>query len=243
MMVTITDDRTLRDDEPAEDGTDRPDLAVVADPVGGKGTGESADAGGTKARPASPPRTGRHRRWPMVLCIVLAALGFAGTGYFGRAWLQQRSNADQQSQVRATATGFVQALTNFDPGTVDADFARIQSYATGQFATQARQFFGSSIRQQLQTAGAASRGQVRDLFVESLSGNDATVFAVVDQTYLNDKVKSAQADTLRLELDMTDLPGGWRISAVTVLQSPAGFPGSSGSPSGSGSVTGSGGTP
>ena len=218
--MTITDDRL---EEQATAGTGGEPEAVEASP------GDSTDPA-APAAPGATARAERRRRWPLVVCVVLAALGFAGTGYFGRAWLQQRSDNARLSQVRSTATGFVQSLTNFDPGTVDSDFARIQSYATGSFATQAKQFFGSAIRQQLQTAGAASRGQVRDLFVESLTGNDATVFAVVDQTYLNDKLKSAAADTLRLELDMTDGTAGWRIAAVTVLQSPAGFPGSSSGP-------------
>jgi hypothetical protein len=180
----------------------------------------------------SPPaRRGARmpRAWLTILCAALAVAGFAGTGYFGKAWLAQRSSNAELAQVRSTAAGFVTALTNFDPGTVDADFGRIQSYATGSFATQARQFFGSSIRQQLETAGAASRGQVEDLFSESMSGSAATVFAVVDQTYLNDKLTSAAADTLRLELSMTDGASGWKISAVTVVQSPAGFPSTSGS--------------
>ena len=188
----------------------------------------SDHAGEQSKRPPGAPRnrTGR-RRWPLIALAVLAALGSAGTAFFGRAWLAQRDSTTQTAQVRATATAFVEALTNFDPGTVDADFSRIQSFATGQFAGQARQFFGSSIRQQLQAAAAASRGQVRDLFVESLSGGGATVFAVVDQTYLNDKLKSPMADTLRLELDMSDGSSGWRVAAVTVLQSPGGFPASS----------------
>jgi len=221
MTVTITEERLEHDDGLAPDDPDG--AAGAATTSASDGQGEGAPA------PRSPRPAERRRRWPLVLCVLLAVLGFGGSGYFGRAWLQQRADDNQVTQVRATATGFVQALTNFDPGTVDADFARIQAYATGSFATQAKQFFGSSIRQQLQTAGAASRGQVRDLFVESLSGGDATIFAVADQTYLNDKLTSAQADTLRLELDMTDGAGGWRVAAVTVLQSPAGFPTASGS--------------
>lgn len=186
---------------------------------------DAAPAGAAvpEAPPASAP-TRRPRRWPTVLLAGLAVAGFAGTGYFGRAWLAQRASGSQEAQVRSTATGFVTALTNFDPGTVVGDFSRIQSYATGSFATQARQFFGSTIGQQLQAAGAASRGQVADLFVESLSASQATVFAVVDQTYLNDKMSSAAADTLRLELVLSEQGSAWKVSTVTVLQSPAGFP-------------------
>jgi hypothetical protein len=170
--------------------------------------------------------TRRPSRWPTAFLAVVAVLGLAGTGFFARAWADQRSSASSSptTAVRAAADGFVTALTNFDPGNVATDFGKIQDYATGSFATQAKQFFSTSIRSQLEAAGATSRGQVQDLFIESLSGGQATVFAVVDQTYANDKMSSPASDTLRLELGMTQLASGWKVAAVTVVQSPAGFP-------------------
>jgi hypothetical protein len=204
--------------------------AGAAVEVPGEAEAGARDAASVATGPATPVPVvvSRRARWLSVLLAVLAVLGLAGTAFFARAWWGQRSSqsqtASQTTQVRTAADGFVTALTNFDPGTVDADFGRIQGYATASFATQAKQFFSSSIRSELQTAGAASRGQVQDLFIESLSGNQATVFAVVDQTYVNDKMTTPSADTLRLELGMTQLKSGWKISTVTVVQSPAGFP-------------------
>lgn len=205
---------------------------AAVEPAAEAGTEPVEPAAETAAETAEPvgpradhPRTVAGKRWPLVVLAVLAALGAAGTGYFFRYWLNDRSTSSQTNEVRATTTNFVTALTKFDPGTIDSDFAKIQSLATGTFANQARQYFGSSIRNQLIAAGSASRGQIRDLFVESLGGGQATVFVVVDQDYVNNSMKSTVSDTLRLELGLTDTSSGWLVSSVNVLQSPTGFTG------------------
>lgn len=219
---------TTETPEMVEPETVEPATAGAGEPAAGPEPEVATPPAAAKAPAAAPAAVPRVWRSLALTCALIAAASLAAAGFFAQAWWSQRSSSSssqqEAAQVRSTAGAFVSALTNFDPGTVNTDFTRIQSYATGAFATQAKQFFGSSIRQQLQSAGAASRGQIADLFVESLSGTQATVFAVVNQTYLNDKMTSPAADTLRLELVMSDLASGWHISAVTVLQSPNGFP-------------------
>ena len=112
---------------------------------------------------------------------------------------------------------------------MDRDFDTIESYGTGDFAKQANQFFGSTIRQQLEAALASSRGQVRSLYVQSLAGGRASVYGVVDQTYVNDKMTSPTADQLDIVTDLTDGASGWKISEVTVLNSPTTTSSASGS--------------
>jgi hypothetical protein len=147
---------------------------------------------------------------------------------FGVAWSSEHALVQQEAQVRAVSSGFLTALTNFDPGTIDADFSRITGYATGAFLQQAHQFFGTKIRQQLETARAGSRGEVRHLFIESMSAGSATVYAVVDQTYANAKMSTPNADVLRVVLQMAKAPGSgaWKVANVTVLQPPSVYSGS-----------------
>ena len=106
--------------------------------------------------------------------------------------------------------------------------------ATGAFATQAQQFFNSSIRKALEEALAESRGQIRYLAVQSENqgAGTASVYAVVDQTYVNNKITSPQADVVRLVADLQQVDGVWKISDVTVLEGAT--PASTGSASGSG---------
>ena len=92
--------------------------------------------------------------------------------------------------------------------------------ATGAFATQAQQFFNASIRKALEQALAESRGQIRYLAVQSENqgAGTASVYAVVDQTYVNNKITSPQADVVRLVADLKQVNGVWKISDVTVLE-------------------------
>jgi hypothetical protein len=184
----------------------------------------AAERPAPEERPA-PQRAVSAKRWPLMVCAVLAAIGFAGTGYFGRYWLNDRSTSSQVNQVRAATSNFVRDLTNFNPGNIDSDFTNIQALATGTFANQAHQYFGSPIRNQLTAAHAGSRGQVRDLFIESLANGQADVFVVVDQDYTNSSMNSEVSDTLRLEIGLNDTSAGWKVSSVNVLQSPSGFAG------------------
>ncbi|HEX3946352.1 MAG TPA: hypothetical protein VHW47_01550, partial [Acidimicrobiales bacterium] len=88
-------------------------------------------------------------------------------------------------------------------------------------AGQADKFFNSSIRQELENALASSRGQIRSLYVQSYGGGQASVYAVVDQLYVNNKISSPQSDVLRIVVDLTQAGGAWKISDVTVLTGPS----------------------
>ncbi|MHB1584091.1 MAG: hypothetical protein ACYCU7_12955 [Acidimicrobiales bacterium] len=203
----------------------------------------SADPSPVRAEGASrrrPPAERRRRRLVALLAVV-AGLGIAGTAGFGVAWSDLHSEQQGEAQARAAATTFLSALTNFDAKTVDADFGRITGMATGQFAGQARQFFNSTIRQELENALATSRGQIRGLYVQSYGGGQASVYGVVDQLYANNKISSPQSDVLRIVVDLTQVGSAWKVADVTVLEGPTlgagnGGSGSTGGTGGSGST-------
>lgn len=179
-----------------------------------------AEGAPDKRRHAPLLGTRRRRR----ALAVVAVLGIVGTVGFGHAWAVQRTTLDREAVVRTTAQDFLLALTNFTSKNVDTQFNEVQSFATGSFESQSNQFFGSSIRQQLEAALASSRGQIRNLYVQSAAASTASVYAVVDQTYVNDKMRSPAADVLRVVVNLTDTAAGWKISAVTVLNNPSSSP-------------------
>lgn len=206
--------------------------AAGEDAVGG--SGDAAGSVGATATATASPGRGRGRqaagravaraprrlRLALVLAVVVALLGLAGTAGFGLAWAGQQSQQDGEAQAERAARSFLVALTNFDAKTVDRDFAAITAMATGTFAGQAARFFNSSIRQELETALASSRGQIRDLSMQSYTGGHASVYAVIDQLYVNDKISSPQSDVLRVVVDLAQRPSGWRVADVTVLTGP-----------------------
>jgi hypothetical protein len=171
------------------------------------------------ARRGRRPSTGIPR-WLVGVLAVIAGLGIAFAALFGIWWNGQRVQANNRAAAQRTAQNFLIALTNFDSRSINSDFRRITSYATGDFSKQAQQFFGPQIRQQLEASQAASRGQISSLYVQSAGGNNASVYAVVDQTIVNNKFSAPQADELRFVLTLNKVSAGWRIGEVTVLQAP-----------------------
>jgi hypothetical protein len=208
--------------------------AVGTRPTDDRGTDDTADAPAADAEDRGewrPPRRGGGARrpgtvptrWAMALAVVaLAASAAAAT--FAVKWSGLSDQAAQGATVKRVASTFLSDLTNFKPNTVDADFGALLTFATGAFARQANQFFGTNIRQQLEQAQAQSEGQVRSLYVQSLGSGKAEVYGVVDQTYLNSTISKAgsqpNTDTLRVVLDLADVSGTWKISDVSVLQAP-----------------------
>lgn len=179
---------------------------------------------GTPVDGPDAPQESPERRRPGALVVVLAVValaGLVGTIVFWSKWHALSDHAGQQAAVTRTSTDFLKALTNFDAATVDADFNRVESYAIGNFRNQANQFFSTDVRKALAKVQAVSRGQIRDLYVESLKGDQATVYASIDQTIANINFKAPEQDELRIVVNLTDTKQGWRVSDVTVLQAPA----------------------
>jgi hypothetical protein len=182
---------------------------------------EETDDEGATIRPGDG-RSGRarfyRRPWAFIVVCLIALAGVAGTVGFGLAWSNGNSQQTGANQAKATASTFLIALTNFDAKSIDADFSKITNMATGTFSSQANKFFGSDIRQKLETALATSRGQIRDIYVESYGGGQASVYSVIDQVYANNTNKTPQSDVLRVVVNLTQQPQGWKVSNVTVLE-------------------------
>lgn len=169
------------------------------------------------------------------IAAVLAALGLLGTLVFGILYATNGGGDDhvQDPAVLAASRTFLTNFFNFNAKTLDANFNTVQGMATGSFSSQAQQFFNSNIRKALQQALAESRGQVRDLEVQKddPAAGTASIYAVVDQTYVNNKISTPQSDVVRLTADLKQVNGKWKISNVTVLEGAT--PQSAGSASGS----------
>ena len=173
----------------------------------------------------TPPKRSRRE----VLLGLLALAGLTGTLAFGLAWNSARTHDNGINQAKATARNFLTALTNFDGKTIDADFDRIISYATGPFAQQADQFFADKdTRNALRVRQASSRGEIKDLFVQSSVNGRVRLYGVIDETIANNAKPAPEADELRIEVGLTRVKGSWRVYDVRVLQAPGGtLPGGS----------------
>ncbi|HXX89260.1 MAG TPA: hypothetical protein VEI83_03430 [Acidimicrobiales bacterium] len=172
-------------------------------------------------RGTARPRTGRSApMWVAVTLGTVSVVTVVMALVFGLSWSNLQSQQDAANDAKSAASSFLLALTNFRPNTVDSDFSSILNMATGDFAKQAQSFFGSNIRQALEQARAESDGQIRNIYVQKVDGNQAVVYGVVDQTYANATAAAPATDVLRVEVDLTHTTQGWRISTVSVLTGP-----------------------
>ncbi|MDE3085569.1 MAG: hypothetical protein KGJ77_02290 [Acidobacteriota bacterium] len=169
--------------------------------------------------------------WLVPVMMVVTAVALFLALLFGLAWGNLNSQNQAQSDVKNVARQFLVAYTNFTPKNLDAKFQTLQGLATGNFVNQADQIFGSSIRQALKQAQVSSEGEVRYLYLQSIQGTQASVYAWVDQTAVNNKVPKPFTDTLQMQLTLVETSQGWKMSGARVLNSPTlSFPtGNSGS--------------
>lgn len=173
------------------------------------------------ARTVGGPKVARQGRWLVPVLLIITALSVVLAIGFGIAWSGLNAQQQTRTTVRKVATAFLHDLTSFNPTNLDSRLSTLQTFATGDFSKQANQFFGTSIRQALEQVQASSEGQVRYIYVQSLNGDNATVYAWVDETFTNDKLSGNQTDVLQVVLSMLDTSRGWKISEVSVLNSPS----------------------
>lgn len=224
--------------------------AVPEDAADDKAEDDEKDApvdetqSGADSEPPRPPTRRRPggsapgpSRKTLAIVGVVAVLGLLGTLIFGVLYATKSSGQVQDPAVLSASRTFLTDFFNFDAKSVDSDFNAITNMATGQFSSQATQFFNSNIRKALESALAESRGQIRYLEVQS-EGNPpgtASIYAVIDQTYVNNKISTPQTDVVRLTANLQQVGGVWKISSVTVLEGATPASASTGN-SGSGSA-------
>jgi hypothetical protein len=169
----------------------------------------------------SPGRIARHRAFPWALfgVALVAAVTFALLWASGFG-----SGEERQAEVRDTARRFLVALTNFSSERIDQDVAEIRAFGVGQFAEEVEQTFSEDRLAAIRENQVVSTGRVESVFVQSLEGSTASVFGVVNETIVNASLTAPRADVLRVELEMIETPGGWKVNTVEILQSPGAAP-------------------
>ncbi|MET1049436.1 MAG: hypothetical protein ABWZ55_07375 [Acidimicrobiales bacterium] len=170
----------------------------------------------TETRPSHSGGDGVRVRELVLLAV--AVLGIAATVFFGMRWKELDDAQAQRTEVEDAAGLFLNDLFEWDGTTIDDDFDRILDHATGEFAEEAQATFNDDeIRQSLRENRAGSRMDELDTFTRSIDGDEARVFAVVDQTAANQEFPEGRADTVRIELGMVHEDGEWKVFDVNVI--------------------------
>jgi hypothetical protein len=164
----------------------------------------------------------RWRRVPPAAVLPWALVAVLLAASLTNWWLlrSERREDARAAEITAIADDFMHALTSFSAGTIDADVARIKSFAVGDFAQQVDQTFSSDRIHQIEQAKVVSTSTVRSVFVESLDAESASVFGVVDETVTNNVSTERKTDVLRMEVHLIRTVEGWKVVQVNILQTP-----------------------
>ena len=167
----------------------------------------------------SPARTGILPR-EMVL-LAVAVLGVVGTLVFFGKWRDLDRQESERTSVVTTSQAFAEALFTFDHTTLNDDFDRIVDFAVEDFAEEADDVFNNEdTRRALIENRVGSRAEAVDVFVQSVDGDRARAFVVVDQRVANADFPEPVADTVRVNLGLAKKDGKWKIADVTVVTGP-----------------------
>ena len=180
--------------------------------------GRAAPRAEAHARGGAPAasRAGGPSGWSSLIAVI----GLVGTLVFGMLYATKSSNGPGQDPAVVTASrAFLTDFFNFNAKTVDADFDSSAAWRPEPFATRPS---NSSIVHPEGTGGGPGRVAGPDPLsrrpVGERGAGTASVYAVVDQTYVNNKITSPQADVVRLVVDLKQVNGVWKISDVTVSE-------------------------
>jgi Mce-associated membrane protein len=208
--AVVDDDAGAADEPVASDDGGAADEPVASDDGGAADEPVASDDGGVAD-------DGGVRVRELVL-LAVAVLAIAGMVFFGLRWKELHDAEVERHDVQKTASQFINALFEWDGATIQEDFDRILAFATGGFEDQAQATFGDDqTRQDLRESQAAERVEDVDIFVQSIHGNSATVFAVVDVTARNVDFPDLRSDTVRVKIGMKHEGGEWKVDEVDLL--------------------------
>lgn len=190
--------------------TDTVDVADVDAPLT---TPPPEDASGEAERPSGVARLFGNAR--IAWAVAVAALVLAGVA--GMAWADLYGADRDRQAVRQAATDLVLRLTTFEGEDIEAWLQGAQERATGEYAQQLSALFDQDLRDALRDQQVVSRGEVDQLFVQDISGDEASAFALVTQTIVNASTPDPVQDELRMDLTMQRVDGRWLASEVAVL--------------------------
>jgi hypothetical protein len=205
------------DELAAEDGAAEPAAAEATtdDPT----NGEAGDGATAEPPPAGPGARDRNRLAWIVAAVAgfVAVLAIVGMVILFTWWAPLNNEAQDREQVRRVGESFTVHLATFSGETIDEWVAETQERATGNYAQQVDELFDEELRAALRELEVESQGELVNLFVQEVGGDEATLFALVRQTVQNAVAEEPFEDELRMELQLAREDDEWLVSDVAVL--------------------------
>ena len=162
-------------------------------------------------------RTVRSVLTSRALAWTVALLSLAAAVFAGMQWADLYAAERQRTEVREAARTVAGRLTTFEGTDIEDWYASALETATGDYGEQLREVFNQETRDQLRSIEAVSRGEIENLFVQEVRGDEARAFALVTQTYANTSTADPVEDHLRMDITLRRVEGEWLASEVAVL--------------------------
>lgn len=148
---------------------------------------------------------------PWVLAVAFAAVAAVALVQ----WQGMRNTESARDQARTAAIEVVRLLTEWDASDgLDDTREDLKAVATGDFSDQIDDIFGADEVSQLVDANVRSEGEIGDVFVQSLEGDTAEVFAVVTQTTTTETVEVPLTVVQRAAILLERQGDRWLVASV-----------------------------
>jgi hypothetical protein len=195
--------------------TDRGDATDVDAPVHREVP--TADGGDAVAPAATRRRPPSRAAWVVATVAILVAI--VATVVAVVLWQQQRGTAAAIDQVETSAGSFALALTTWDASDGMADTReQLREAGTETFAGDVDQLFGGTDDlATLEEIGARSEGEVQDVLVQRVEGDEAEALAVVVQRVTTDITDGEEVSLRYARLGLLRDGGTWRIDSVDLI--------------------------
>lgn len=152
-------------------------------------------------------------RLPQIAMGVLAVWAIAIT------FVHFTGGSDQRAQVRGAAITFITELTTWDATEgLDDTIAELRALGTGEFLDQIEEVLSDEARATAEAVGARSRGEIIEVLVSEIDGDQASAIVIVNQTLTVDGEAADQEQVSRMEFRLVD--GKWLVERSELLNAP-----------------------
>jgi hypothetical protein len=125
-----------------------------------------------------------------------------------------------EDAVREQATEFILTLTNVTFETIDGDVSELRQMATGQLLDEIDELFSEDNTGAIKDARVELRGEIDEIFIQSLGDESATVFIVASLDVSNETSEAPVPGIARMELGLDKTGEGWKADRLELFQSP-----------------------
>lgn len=199
------------------DDADPRDLAVDDDATASDGPEWGDHAAASDGTTERAPLSGRWLRIaPWIVALLAVAVAVVATVQW-----QTLASAERAAEAVERAAGeFAVALTNWDAagGGMLETREQLRASGTDRFGTDVDELFGpTDDLGSLAELGARSEGELRDVFVQSISEDRAEVLAVVLQRVVTDVTEGTEVSLRFAQVRLVDQDGTWLVDEVELL--------------------------